>query len=270
MTVPKKYQRVLLTGAAGGLGKVLRQGLKPHAQTLRVSDREPLGEAQPGEEVVHCDLADKAGVDELVQGCDAIAHFGGISTESRFEPILQSNIVGVFNLYEAARHHGVKRVVFASSNHVVGYYRQGEVLDADVPMRPDGLYGVSKCFGESLASFYHDRHGIETACLRIGSSFPEPKDRRMLSTYLSYDDLVELVRSALYAPRVGHTVVYGMSDNKVKWWDNAKAGHIGFRARDSSEKFRARVEAAGPALPADDPAAIYQGGAFVHAGPFDD
>ena len=92
----------------------------------------------------------------------------------------------------------------------------------------------------------------------------------MLSTYLSYDDLVELVRSALYAARVGHTVIYGMSDNKVKWWDNSKAGHIGFKARDSSERFRDRVETAGPALPADDPAAIYQGGAFVHAGPFDD
>jgi uronate dehydrogenase len=270
MTVPNKYERVLLTGAAGGLGKVLRPGLKPHAKVLRVSDREVLGAAQAGEEVVHCELADKAGVERLVEGCDAIVHFGGISTEGRFEPILQANIVGVFNIYEAARHHGVKRVVFASSNHVVGFYRQTDVLDADVPMRPDGLYGVSKCFGESLSSFYHDRHGIETACLRIGSSFPEPRDRRMLSTYLSYADLVELVRACLYAPRVGHTVIYGVSDNKVTWWDNSKAGHIGFKARDSSEKFRSRVEAAGPALPASDPAAIYQGGAFVNAGPFDD
>jgi uronate dehydrogenase len=270
MTVPKKYQRVLLTGAAGGLGKVLREGLKPFTNVLRVSDREPLGEAKAGEEVVHCDLADKAAVDALVKGCDAIAHFGGVSTEGKFEPILQANIVGVFNVYEAARRHGVKRVVFASSNHVVGYYRQTDVLDADVPQRPDGLYGVSKCFGESLSRFYHDRHGIETACLRIGSSFPEPRDRRMLSTYLSYPDLVELVRACLFAPRVWHTVIYGVSDNKVVWWDNGKAGHIGFKPRDSSEKFRERVEAAGPPLPADDPAAIYQGGAFVHAGPFDD
>jgi uronate dehydrogenase len=269
MTVPSKYERVLLTGAAGGLGRVLREGLKPHARVLRVSDREPLGEAGPGEEVVHCELADKAAVDRLVQGCDAIAHFGGISTEDKFQPILEANIVGVFNLYEAARKHGVKRVVFASSNHVTGYYKQGDLIDADDPMRPDGLYGVSKCFGENLASFYHDRHGIETACLRIGSSFPEPRDRRMLATYLSYRDLVELVRCALYAPHVGHTVVFGMSDNPVKWWDNAKAGHLGFKPRDSSEVFRARVEAAGPPLPADDPVAIYQGGAFVRAGPFD-
>ena len=270
MTVPSKYERVLLTGAAGGLGQVLREGLKPHVRVLRVSDRDPLGEARPGEEVVRCELADKAAVDRLVEGCDAIAHFGGVSTEAKFEPILQANIVGVFNLNVAARRHGVKRVAFASSNHVTGYYKQSDVIDADDPMRPDGLYGVSKCFGENLASFYHDRHGIETACLRIGSSFPEPRDRRMLATYLSYRDLIELVRCALYAPHVGHTVVFGMSDNAVKWWDNSKAGHLGFKARDTSEVFRERVEAAGPPLPADDPVAIYQGGAFVRAGPFDE
>jgi len=270
MTVPSKYERVLLTGAAGGLGKVLRAGLKPHAKMLRLSDREPMGEAQAQEEVVPCELGDREAVHRLVAGCDAIAHFGGVSTEAKFDPILQANIVGVFNVYEAARRHGVKRVVFASSNHVTGYYKQSEVIDADDPMRPDGLYGVSKCFGESLSRFYFDRHGIETACLRIGSSFPEPKDRRMLSTYLSYDDLVELVRCALYAPRVGHTVVFGMSDNPHKWWDNARAAHIGFKPRDSSEVFRERVEAARPPLAVDDPAAIYQGGAFVHAGPFDD
>lgn len=270
MTVPSKYERVLLTGAAGGLGKVLRAGLKAHAKLLRLSDRKPLGEAQAQEEIAQCELADREAVHRLVAGCDAIAHFGGVSMEDRFDPILQANIVGVFNLYEAARRHGVKRVVFASSNHVTGYYKQSEVIDVDAPMRPDGLYGVSKCFGESLSRFYYDRHGIETACLRIGSSFPAPKDRRMLSTYLSYADLVELVRCALYAPRVGHTVIFGMSDNRNKWWDNSKAAHLGFRPRDSSDAHRAQVEAAGPPLPADDPAAIYQGGAFVHAGPFDD
>jgi len=270
MTVPSKYERVLLTGAAGGLGKVLRAGLKPHAKTLRLSDREPLGEAQAQEEVVPCELGDREAVHRLVAGCDAIAHFGGVSTEAKFDPILQANIVGVFNVYEAARRHGVKRVVFASSNHVTGFYKQSEVIDADDPMRPDGLYGVSKCFGENLSRFYYDRHGIETACLRIGSSFPAPRDRRMLSTYLSYADLVELVRCALYAPRVGHTVIFGMSNNSRTFWDNSKAEHIGFRARDSADDQRGRVEAAAPPLPADDPAAIYQGGAFVHAGPFDD
>src|SRR5258706_11213257 len=270
MTTPQRFERLLLTGAAGGLGKVLRERLKPHARILRVSDRAPLGDAGPGEEVVQCELSDKAAVLRLVEGVDAVAHFGGISVETSFDPILQSNIVGVFNLYEAVRRHGVKRVVFASSNHVVGFYRQTQRIDAHDPVRPDGLYGVSKCFGENLSRFYFDRHGIETVCLRIGSSFPAVKDRRMLSTFLSYEDLVELVRCALFAPQVGHTVVFGMSDNARKWWDNAKAAHLGFTARDTADAQRERVEAQSPALDPGDPAAIYQGGAFVRAGPFDD
>ena len=270
MTPSPKFDRLLLTGAAGGLGKVLRERLKPFAKVLRVSDREPLGLAGKGEEVAPCELSDRAAVMRLVEGVDAVAHFGGISVEAGFDPILQSNIVGVYNLYEAVRRHGVKRVVFASSNHVTGYYKQGHIIDADNPVRPDGLYGVSKCFGENLSRFYFDRHGIETVCVRIGSSFPQVKDRRMLSTFLSYDDLVELVRCSLFAPNVGHTIVFGMSDNSRKWWDNSKAAHLGFEARDTADAQRERVEALGPPLDPADPAAIFQGGAFVHAGPFED
>lgn len=270
MSTQQKFDRLLLTGAAGGLGKVLRQGLKPMARILRVSDRADLGTAGADEEVVSCELADWAGVHRLVEGVDAVVHFGGISVETRFEPILQSNIVGVFNLYEAVRKHGVKRVVFASSNHVTGYYRQDERIDADAPMRPDGLYGVSKCFGENLSRFYFDRHGIETVCLRIGSSFPLVKDRRMLATFLSYDDLVELVRCALVAPAAGHTVIFGASRNSRSWWDNTKAAHLGFSPRDSADVQRERVEAESPPLDPRDPVGIFQGGVFVTAGPFDD
>jgi uronate dehydrogenase len=270
MTSPDMFSRLLLTGAAGGLGRVLRQRLKPFARVLRVTDREDLGPAGEREEVVRCDLADREGVHALLAGVDSVVHFGGVSVETAFEPILQSNIVGVFNLYEAARKQGVKRIVFASSNHVTGFYRQDEKIGLDAPVRPDGLYGVSKCFGENLSRYYYDRYGIETACLRIGSSFPEPKDRRMLATYLSYDDLVELVRSALFAPRVGHSIIYGMSDNAISWWDNTGAEHLGFKPRDSSEPMRERVEAANPPLPPGDPRVVYQGGAFVAAGPFDE
>lgn len=269
MSDPQKYSRLLLTGAAGGLGKVLRQRLLPFTRMLRLSDRLELGSAGPGEETVQCDLADKAAVHRLVEGVDAVIHFGGVSVEDRFDAILQSNIVGVFNLYEAVRKHAVKRVVFASSNHVTGFYKQSEKIDTDAPMRPDGLYGVSKCFGENLSRFYFDRHGVETVCLRIGSSFPVIKDRRMLATYLSYDDLVELVRCSLFAPKVGHTVIFGASDNATKWWDNSKVAHLGFRPRDAADSQRARVESAPPLDPAD-PAGIFQGGAFVLAGPFDD
>lgn len=261
-------QRLLITGAAGGLGQVLRTSLKPFARTLRLSDIGAMAPAGEGEEVVPCDLADKAAVDALLRGCDAVVHLGGVSVERPFEEILEANIKGVFHLYEGARRHGVKRVVFASSNHVVGFHKQGEMLDADCARRPDGYYGLSKAYGEDLSRFYFDRYGIETACLRIGSSFPEPKDRRMLVTWLSYRDLTELVRACLFAPRLGHTIVYGASANRDKWWDNARAAHLSWQPQDSSEPFRAKAEAQ-PPLAEDDPARIYQGGAFVKMGPFE-
>ncbi|MEO7548480.1 MAG: NAD(P)-dependent oxidoreductase, partial [Ramlibacter sp.] len=203
--------RLLLTGAAGGLGKVLRESLAPFAARLRLSDVAEMGPAGAHEEVVPCDLSDKAAVDALVAGCNAIVHLGGVSVERPFEEILEANIKGVFHIYESARRHGVRRVVFASSNHVTGFYRQDEVIAPRDPMRPDGHYGVSKAFGENLSRFYFDRYGIETVCLRIGSAFPEPKDRRMLATWLSFDDLERLVVAGLTAPAVGHSVVYGVS-----------------------------------------------------------
>jgi len=268
MNETTKLGRLLLTGAAGGLGRVLRQRLRPHASVMRLSDIAPMSPAGTAEEVIPCNLADKAAVDRLVRGCDAIVHLGGVSVERPFEEIMEANIKGVFHVYEGARRHGVKRVVFASSNHVIGFHKQGEILDADSPRRPDGYYGVSKSYGEDLSRLYFDRYGIETACLRIGSSFPEPRDRRMLITWLSYRDLTELVRCCLFAPRLGHTVVYGVSANRDRWWDNSKAAHLGFAPQDSSEPFRAKVEAQAPLNPAD-PAAQYQGGAFVEAGPFE-
>jgi uronate dehydrogenase len=263
------FQRLLLTGAAGGLGKVLRPRLRAHADTLRVSDISALDPAQAGEETVICDLADHAAVDAMVQGCDAIVHLGGVSVEKSFEEVMPANIQGMYNLYEAARRHGVRRVVFASSNHAIGFYRQGQVIDAGVPTRPDGYYGLSKVFGENLARFYFDRYGIETVCLRIGSSFPEPRDRRMLITWLSYDDLEQLVVRSLFTPNVGHTIVYGASANRDVWWDNGRAAHLGFAPKDNTEPFRARMEAQ-PAPDPADPANIYQGGAYVNAGPYND
>ena len=172
-----------------------------------------------------------------------------------------------YHLYEAARRHGVKRIVFASSNHVTGFYRQDEVIDARMPMRPDGHYGLSKAFGENLAQFYFDRYGLETVSLRIGSSFPEPKDRRMLATWLSYDDLERLVVSSLTAPVVGHSVVYGMSDNTVSWWDNTPARHIGYRPQDSSERLPRRGRGAPAAAGHEGPGDAVPGWRLRHQGP---
>jgi uronate dehydrogenase len=268
-TIPSSlFGRLLLTGAAGGLGRELRTRLKPHCRVLRLSDIADLGTSGEGEELAPAALENADAVHALLSGVDAVVHLGGISVEGPWEPILQANIIGVYNLYEGARIHGVKRIVFASSNHVTGFYGQGEVIDPTMPPRPDGYYGVSKAFGENLAQFYFDRYGIETVSLRIGSAFPEPKDRRMLATWLSYDDLERLVVASLRAPVVGHSVIYGMSDNTTTWWDNTGAKHIGYRPQDSSEPYRGATEARQPTLDMADPVTLLQGGAFVAQGPY--
>jgi uronate dehydrogenase len=266
---PPMFNRLLLTGAAGALGRELRGRLPRQCAVLRLSDRADLGAAAAHEELRPARLEDAAAMHALLDGVDAVVHLGGISVEGPFGPILQANIVGAYNLYEAARKHGVRRIVFASSNHVTGFYGQDEVIDSTMPMRPDGHYGLSKAFGENLAQFYFDRYGLETVSLRIGSSFPEPVDRRMLATWMSFDDLERLVVASLRAPVVGHSVVYGMSDNTTTWWDNTPARHIGYRPQDSSEPFRASREARQPRIDPADAAAKYQGGGFCTKGPFD-
>jgi uronate dehydrogenase len=268
MTV-KVHQRLLLTGAAGGLGQVLRERLKANCDVLRLSDRIGLGAAGVQEEIMLADLSDADAVSAAVQGVDAIVHLGGVSVEGPFQPILMANILGVYNLYEAARRHGVKRIVFASSNHVTGFYRQSETINATHPARPDGMYGVSKAFGEDLSRFYYDRYGIETACVRIGSSFAEPRDRRMLASWLSFDDLHRLITACLTTPVLGHSIIFGMSDNAVTWWDNAQAQHVGYVPQDTSDLFREAVFARTPAPDLGDPAVQFQGGDFVKAGPFE-
>jgi uronate dehydrogenase len=247
----------------------LRPRLAKICDTLRVSDIAELGGAREGEEVVPARLEDKAAVRALLEGVDAVVHLGGISTEHPWETIVGPNVSGVVHLYEAARVHGVKRIVFASSNHATGFYRQDEVIGTDAPPRPDSFYGLSKAFGENVGRLYWDRWKIETVALRIGSSFPEPKDRRMLATWMSYDDLERLVVASLTAPLVGYSVIYGMSDNRGTFWDNTGARHIGYRPQDSADAFRAAVEARQPVLDIHDPAVTYQGGAFVKQGPFD-
>jgi uronate dehydrogenase len=183
-----------------------------------------------------------------------------------WDAILGANVVGLYNLYEAARRHGVKRIVYASSNHATGFYGTDQVISPSDPVRPDTLYGLSKTWGENIARLYFDRYGIETACLRIGSAFAEPRDLRMLATWLSYDDLERLVHACLTAPRVGHTIIYGVSRNSRCFWDNTSAGHIGYAPQDSADDYRAVLEAKLPPLAPTDDGAVYQGGPFVRAG----
>jgi uronate dehydrogenase len=265
----KPFGRLLLTGASGNLGRQLRSALADWADIVRVSDIASLGEAAPHEEVRLIDLSCREDVLQLVEGVDAIVHLGGISVDAPFDDLLEANMRGTYNLYEAARKQGVKRIVFASSNHVTGFHPVTSVLDADAAQRPDSLYGVTKCFGESLSRYYYDRFQIETVCLRIGSSFEEPKSPRMLVTFLSYRDFIELVRCSLFTNRVGHVIVYGASDNATRWWDNSKAGFLGFRPRDSSVKFADRFRATLADTDCADPAQQFQGGAFVLGEPMD-
>lgn len=263
-----RFRRLLLTGAAGTLGRMLRPRMKRYCETLRVSDIAEMDPAGEGEEVVITPLEDEAAMYALLEGVDAVLHFGGVSIEKPFSTVLPANIVGAYNLYEAARRRGTKRIVFASSNHVTGFYGQGETIPAHVVPRPDSYYGLSKAFGENLAQFYFDRHGLETVTVRIGSCLPEPQDRRHLSSWISHDDMERLLVAALSAPVVGHSIVYGASDNRTTWWDNSQGKHVGYRPQDSSEPWRAQVEAAQPRIDPSRPEARYQGGIFVTQGPF--
>lgn len=265
-----RYDTILITGAAGRLGSELRRGLAPLARRLRLADVMQVRDLQPNEEALCFDLADEAAVHAACRGVDAIVHFGGVPLERGWDHILNANIRGSYHIYEGARKHGVKRVVYASSVHAIGYHRLEDRIDANAPHRPDGLYGLSKCFAEDLGRLYWDKFGIETAALRIFSSFPEPADRRMLWSWLSFEDCNRLTVAALTAPRVGFTVSFGISDNAVKPVDNRLAGHLGYQPQDNTEPFRAAMEAKTPTPDPKAPAVQHLGGWFVDLGHPDD
>ncbi len=265
-----RFDTILLTGAAGRLGTELRRGLAPLARTLRLADRAPITNLQPNEQALSFDLTDADAVSRAIQGVDAIVHFGGAPMERPWEEVLNSSIIGSYNVYEAARKHRVPRIVYASSVHAIGYHLLTDHIDAQAPHRPDSLYGLSKCFVEDLGRLYWDKFGIETAALRIFSSFPEPADRRMLWSWLSFDDCIRLVTAALTAPQVGFTVSFGISDNTVKPVDNRLAAHLGFHPQDNTEPFRSAVEARTPLPDPAAPAVQALGGWFVELGHPDD
>jgi uronate dehydrogenase len=265
-----QYERILITGAAGRLGSELRKGLVPLASKIRLAGRKPFDDLAPHEEEVVFDLADMNATIAATKDCDAIVHFGGAPQESPWQTILDSSIRGSYHIYEGARKHGVKRVIYASSVHAIGYHEVEAHIGIDAPVRPDSLYGVSKNFVESLSRLYWDKFGIETVCLRIFSSFPEPTDRRMLWSYLSFADCVRLVEASLTAPRVGHTISFGISDNRVKTVDNSGANHLGFIPKDNSEESRAKVEAGTPVPDPTRPSVKYLGGWFCELGHPDD
>jgi uronate dehydrogenase len=268
MTTP--FRNILITGAAGALGSVLRESLRPYAKTLTLSDRASLGERRENEVHHECDLANPDAVSAMMKDVDVVIHLGGAPRENTFQVILDSNIVGSYNIYEAARRHGVKRVIYASSVHAIGFYECTQTIDANVPQRPDSLYGVSKTFVENLSRYYYDKFGLESVCVRIGSCFPKPVDRRMLATWLSYDDFSRLCVRALMTPSVGHMIVYGNSDNSANFWDNTEAAYLGYRPQDSADAYAQEVYENTPAPDPRHPAVKFQGGQFAADGHFED
>lgn len=236
-----EYHRILITGAAGSLGSHLRRGLTHLAPRIRLADTADLGKAAANEEIVQCNLADREAALEATRDCDAILHFAGHPREQTFDEIITDTIPAAYHVYEGARRHGARRVVYASSIHAVGFQPVEDVPDTRVRHRPDTFYGLTKTFVEDLASLYWDKYGLESVALRICSCFPEPADRRMLWSWLSFDDMVRLTEAALTAPRVGFSVIYGTSDNAARAVSNAHASHIGFRPRDSADGFVAKV-----------------------------
>ncbi len=265
-----QFKNILITGANGALGSVLRDSIRPYAETLSLNARQSLGEARENEKHFICDLADRDAVFEMLKGVDMVIHMGGAPRENTFQVILDSNIVGSYNIYEGARQAGVKRVIYASSVHAIGFYECVQTIDANVPQRPDSLYGVSKTFVENLSRYYFDKFGIESVCLRIGSCFPKPVDRRMLATWLSYDDFSRMCIQSIMTPSVGHMIVYGNSKNSANFWDNTQAAYLGYHPKDSADAYRAEVYANTPVGDPRNPAVRFQGGQFAADGHFED
>ena len=253
---------VLVTGAAGGIGSHLRgllKGVYPH---IRWSDVTTPADLATDESFIKADLANMAEVEKSVAGVEGIVHLGGYSVEGPWETILNANITGCYNLFEAARRKGVKRIVFASSNHAVGFYPRTRRIGVDAPVRPDTRYGVSKAFGEALGALYAFKHGIRVTCIRIGNVAVAPVDLRRLSIWIKPEDLVQLIRIGLEHPDIRHEIFYGASDNARGWWDNAAAFRYGYRPQGHGEDHRDAALTADAKLPRDPIGDWYQGGPF--------
>jgi uronate dehydrogenase len=255
-------QTVLVTGAAGGIGTRLRRLLKGVYPAIRWSDVRRPADLAADETFIEADLADMRAVEAAVAGVQGIVHLGGKSIEGPWDTILQANIVGCYNVFEAARRHKVERVVFASTGHVVGFYPREQPIGTEERVLPDSRYGVSKAFGEALGALYAHKHGLRVTCLRIGHVLDAPRDVRDLSIWLAPQDLVQLIRIGLEHPDIRHEIFYGVSANAAGWWDNERAIHFGYRPQAKAEAHRAAAEAFDAGRPTDPVAGRFQGGAF--------
>jgi uronate dehydrogenase len=253
--------RVLITGAAGGIGRCLHRALTGRYPLLRLADRVPVTPLAASEETIEGDLSDPAIAAEAVRDIDCVVHLAGVPKEGPWSTILPNNIVATSAVFAAARLAGTQRIVFASSNHTIGYRTVGEQVGIDEPVRPDSRYGVSKVFGEALGRMYVDKYAMTVACLRIGSFREQPEDARQLATWIGHRDMAELARCAIEAPDYGFAIVYGISANTRAKWHGPDAARIGYTPVQNAEDFAAALEAVLPAP--GDPAACFHGGAFT-------
>ncbi len=251
---------VLITGATGDVGTHLRRELAGK-YSLRLSDKRSLKPAK-GEKFMRADISKMADALRITKSVDAIVHLGGYSVEGPWDGILKANIIGCYNVFEAARRNGVKRIVFPTSNHAVGFYRRDQTIDHRVYPKPDSRYGVSKVFGEALGSLYADKYGMEMFMIRIGNVNPAPIDKRRLAIWFSPRDLAQLVSIGIDHPGIRFEIVYGVSGNTRSWYDNSNAARLGYRPQDNAETYAAEVLAR--EKPGDQRAEMYQGGVFVH------
>ena len=256
-------KKLVLTGAAGRLGSYLREPLSKLADRLVSSDIvEELGTLYPGEVYVRADLTKYEEIHRLLKGADMVIHFGGYADEAPFDTILSPNIIGTYNVWEAACENGVRRVVYASSIHTVGMHLKTDFIGTDVRHRPDTYYGLAKCFAKDLASLYWDKRGLEAVCLRI-ISCAQVTNARALGAWLSYDDLIHLVEQAISTPTTGFSIVYGVPNNDRVPVDNSNASFLGYRPRDNAERFAEKILAEAPLQDPHDPGHRYHGGPFA-------
>lgn len=256
---------ILITGAAGSVGTHVRRELAGK-YLLRVSDLRNLKKLNKEEEFVAADIAKFSDALRITKGVDAVVHLGGYSVEGPWDAILNANIIGCHNIFEAARVNGVRRMIFPSSNHATGFYKRDERsknrIDHRVYPKPDGRYGVSKVFGEALGSLYADKYGMQVLCIRIGNVNAEPIDKRRLSIWCSPRDIAQLITIGIEHPKIHFEIVYGVSRNKRSWYDNSNAHRLGYKPQDKSERYADEVlkrEKPG----ADPTAEKYQGGTFT-------
>lgn len=258
--------KVLVTGAAGRLGRACRPALRQAGHALRITDLASTTlEPAPGEEALAGALGDPSFIDRALAGVEVVVHWAATSNEQAFPLVLENNHRMLYELYEGARRHGVRRIVYASSNHAFGLHDTGTRLRLrlDAPYRADCFYGLSKVWGEELGRMYWTKHGIETVALRIGTfmNLP-PRNVRELSSWLGLQDLEQLVRCAVEAPGVAFAPVWGISANTRAWYDLSEPNAIGFVPRQNAEDFASSLPPE-PAAAADPVASRFQGGKFV-------